>query len=354
MIAPETPMPDPQAFAAAGFVPLVEVTRGDIVESVHCGAAAVVTADGDVVASWGDVEQVVYPRSSIKMVQALPTIETGAAEAFALTDAELAIACASHVGTKAHVDTVAGMLERIGLTEDALACGPRPPVDDEAGRALTRAGVDPGRVHNGCSGKHAAMMLTAQHMGAPVGGYHKVGHPVQQRVIGALEQMTGLDLNLVPRSVDGCSLPIWALPLGNLALAFARIADPSDQPETRQAAIARLWRAIAAAPDMVEGPGLLVSEIMRLAPERIVVKNGAEGVFVAAIRDRGLGIAVKIADGGDRAARVAAAALLLQFAEPTGDLKAALQQGAKVPIHSWAGEPVGEIRPAASWMPRHR
>ena len=352
MIAPETPMSDPHASAADGFVPLVEVTRGDIVESVHFGAAAVVTTDGDVVASWGDVEQPVYPRSSIKMIQALPTIETGAADAFALTDAELAIACASHVGTEAHVDTVAGMLARIGLTEDSLACGARPPVDDEAGRALARAGVDPGRIHNGCSGKHAAMLLTAHHMGATIDGYHRVDHPVQQRVIGALEQMTGLDLNQVARSVDGCSLPIWALPLGNLALAFARIADPSDQPEPRQAAIARLWRAIAAAPEMIEGPGLLVSETMRLAPERIVVKNGAEGVFVAAIRDSGLGIAVKVADGGDRAARVAVAALLLRYAEPAGALKTVLQQGAEVPVTSWAGEPVGVIRPAGRWMPR--
>lgn len=334
----------------AGYVPLVEATRGAIVESLHYGAAAVVAADGEVVAAWGDVEQPVYPRSSIKVIQALPLLETGTADAFALTDAELSIACSSHVGTADHVATVTGMLARLGLDEKALACGPRPPVDEAAHDALVRAGVRPNRIHNGCSGKHAGMLLTARHIGAPLDGYNRVEHPVQQRVIGALEQMTGLDFFDVPRAIDGCSLPIWAPPLGNLALAMARVADPADQPEPRQAALARLWQAMGAAPEMVEGPGLFVTETMRLAPARIAVKNGAEGVFVAAIRDLGLGIAIKIADGGDRAARVAAAALLLRYAAPDDALRAHLEQAAQVPLASWAGEPVGVVRPAEGWL----
>jgi L-asparaginase II len=338
--------------AASGVIPLVEVTRGRIVESRHFGTAAVVDASGHVVAAWGDVEQPVYPRSSIKMVQALPLLETGAAEAFGLTDAEVAIACASHSGSAAHVATVTRMLARAGLDADALACGPRRPADPEMQAALARAGEKPRRIHNGCSGKHAGMILTARHLGQPVAGYHRPEHAVQQRVVGTVEQMTGLDLFAAPRSTDGCSLPIWALPLGNLALAMARIADPADQPETRQAAIARLWQAQAAAPEMIDGAGSFVTETIRLAGGRILVKNGAEGVQVATIRDLGLGIAVKAADGADRAAQVAIAALLLRFAEPEGALREHLEQAAEPPVKTFAGETVGVMRPSEDFLAR--
>ena len=330
---------------------MVEVTRGRIVESRHFGAAAVVDAGGHVLAAWGDVEQPVYPRSSIKMVQALPLLETGAAEAYALTDAEVAIACASHAGSAAHLTTVAGMLARIGADDAALACGPRRPGDEAEQAELVRAGEKPRRIHNCCSGKHAGMILAARHMGQPIAGYHRPEHAVQQRVAGAMEQMTGLDLDAAPRSADGCSLPIWALPLGNLALAMARIADPHDQPEPRQAAIARLWQAQAAAPEMVDGHGGFVTETIRLAAGGVVIKNGAEGVQVAAIRDAGVGIAVKIADGADRAAQVAIAALLLRFADAAGDLRAHLLQAAEAPVSTFAGDQVGVIRPAAGWLP---
>ena len=218
-------MADGHAPAPDGVVPMIDVTRGDVVESRHFGAAAVVTADGTVVNAWGDVEWPVYPRSSLKPLQALSLLETGAADAFGLGDAEIAIACASHSGSAAHVATVAAMLDKIGLDESALACGPRDPADSAEAARLVREGMAPGRAHNGCSGKHAAMLLTAHHLGAPTEGYHRVTHPVQQRVIGIVEQMTGLDLGAVRRAIDGCSLPIWALPLGNLALAMARLAD---------------------------------------------------------------------------------------------------------------------------------
>lgn len=339
------------AVTLAGVAPLIEVTRGGIVESRHCGVAAVVAADGGVVAAWGDVEQPVYPRSAIKMIQALASLETGAADAFALSEAELAITCASHCGTDAHVAAVTGMLDRIGADESALACGAKRPTDIQAQDALARAGRAPDRRHNGCSGKHAAMLLTAAHMGAPLAGYHRVDHPVQQRVIGTLEQMTGLDLFGAPQAPDGCSLPVWAFPLGNLALAFARVADPSDQPDPRQQAIGRLWRALPAEPAMVDGPGRFVTEVLRLGAGSITVKNGAEGVQVASVRASGLGLAVKIADGGDRAAQAAIAALLLRFADPAGALRDYLIGAASPPVTTWAGEIVGELRPASSWLP---
>ncbi|MGF1624257.1 MAG: asparaginase [Alphaproteobacteria bacterium] len=343
-------MPHDHAPAPSGVVPLVEVTRGRIVESRHFGVAAVVDAGGHVVAAWGDVEQPVYPRSSIKMIQALPMLETGAADAFALTDAEVAIACASHSGSDAHLAVVAGMLGRIGLDEQALACGPRRPGDEREQAALARAGAAPRRIHNCCSGKHAGMLLTARHIGAPTDGYQRPDHPVQQRVVGAMEQMTGLDLFAAPRSADGCSLPIWALPLGNLALAMARIADPHDQPDRRQQAITRLWQAQAAAPEMVDGAGGFVTETIRLAAGGILVKNGAEGVQVGVIRAAGLGLAVKVADGADRAAQVAMAALLLRFAEPGGALRDHLERAAGPAVKTFAGEAVGEIRPAPDWL----
>ncbi|MEZ5668468.1 MAG: asparaginase [Alphaproteobacteria bacterium] len=340
------------AAAPTGVAPIVEVLRGGVVESRHFGAAAVVAADGHVVGAWGDIQQPVFPRSAIKPMQALPLLESGAADAFDLDAREIAIACASHCGSAGHVRTVAAMLGRVGLDAAALACGARTPSDRDEVRRLAHGDEEPGRAHNGCSGKHAGMILVARHLGAAWQGYHRIEHPVQQRVVGTLEQMTGLDLFGAARAIDGCSLPIWALPLGNLALAMARLADPVDLSEARQAAIDRIWQAQASAPEMVDGPGGFVTEALRLGEGRLLVKNGAEGVHVASLREEGLGIAVKIADGGDRAAQVAIAALVLRYGEPGRAVRAHLRAAAGPPVLTWAGEKAGAIRPAEGWLAR--
>lgn len=336
---------EPDAAAGAPAL-LVEVTRGTMVESRHRGHAAVVDPSGRVVRGWGDVESVMYPRSSIKPIQALPLVESGAADAFALGDAELALACASHQGEPRHVETVTAWLERIGLTPDDLACGPQVPSGPEAARALFEAHGEPARVHNNCSGKHAGMLTTARHLGEPVTGYAALSHPVQQRVLGTFEAMCGLDLSDAPRGIDGCSLPVWGMPLGNLALGMARFADPADQPEARQQACARLRKAMAAEPFMVHGSDTFVTDCMAACGEAVLVKGGAEGVFTAALPALGLGVAVKIEDGAARASETAMANILAGLGVFDERATATLARWLAQPLSNWAGMDIGTVRAA--------
>ena len=200
----------------------VEVTRGDMVESRHRAAAVVMDGAGKTPHSWGDVGRLVYPRSAIKPLQTLALIETGAVEHFRLSDAEIALASASHNGTPAHTGAVDGWLARVGLSERDLECGAHPPMDEEAARDLVRAGRAPGPLHNNCSGKHAGFLTTARHMGEPTAGYVKAGHPVQERLKEILGQMGGADLARAPTGIDGCGIPVYGMALAGLARALLR------------------------------------------------------------------------------------------------------------------------------------
>ena len=350
MCPPDTIHPPHAAPAPDAAAPpvLAEVTRGTMVESRHRGAAAVVDPTGHVVRAWGDIEALIYPRSSIKPLQALPLVESGAADAFALGDAELALACASHQGEPRHAATVAAWLAKLGLGVDDLACGPQVPSGPAAAEALFRAGEEPSRLHNNCSGKHTGMLATARHLGAPTAGYAALTHPVQQRVLGTFETMCGLDLSDAPRGIDGCSLPVIAMPLGNLALGMARFADPADQPEGRQRAAARLRQAMAAEPFMVHGSDTFVTDCITACGEAVLVKGGAEGMFTAALPALGLGVAVKIEDGAARASEVAMANILAGLGVFDDRATAALARWLTEPLRNWAGTAVGEVRPAAA------
>ncbi len=289
---------------------LVEVTRGDMVESRHRASYAVVDSDGRVVLSAGEFERPIYGRSAIKALQAIPLIESGAAEAYGLGDKEISLACASHDGEAMHVETVAAWLERIGCSAADLECGAHLPYDPDATDALLRGGGEASALHNNCSGKHTGFLTTARHKGEPTSGYIKLGHPVQQRILGVLEAMTGLDLSHAAKGIDGCGIPVIAMPLGNIALAMARIADPGDLPEARQAACRRITAAIAAEPFMMGGTKQFDSKINALCAGKAFIKTGAEGVFCGWLPELGLGFAVKADDGNGRAAEAVAGRLL--------------------------------------------
>jgi L-asparaginase II len=324
---------------------MVEVTRGPMVESRHRAAYAVVDVGGAVVSQAGDIERPVYPRSAIKPIQALALLETGAAEAYGLGDAEIALACASHGGEPRHVETVAAWLERIGCTPDDLACGAHLPNAETAMMDLIAGGETPTALHNNCSGKHAGFLSVARHLGYPTAGYIAFGHPVQQRVLGILESMTGCDLGDAPRGIDGCGIPTLGIPLGNLALAMARLADPADQPEPRQDAAARIRRAMAAEPFMVAGTGRFCTRIMERIGARAVIKIGAEGVYCGALTELGLGIALKVDDGAGRAAEVLMGQLLIRFGAIGAAEADALAEVLTPPLLNRAGLRVGELRP---------
>jgi len=338
----DAPAQDAQAQDAPGpgaNPVLVEATRGAMVESRFRGAFAVVDLEGRVVASAGDIERPVFARSAIKPLQAIPLVESGAAEAFGLGDAEIALACASHRGEPRHVAVATAWLGRIGCSVADLECGAQLPTNPAALAELLGARETANAAHNNCSGKHSGFLTLARHLGLPTQGYIRYEHGVQQRVLGTLEIMTGLDLGAAPRGVDGCGIPVIAVPLGNLALAMARFADPADQPEPRQAACARIRAAMTGEPFMVSGTGRFCTRVISETGGGALIKTGAEGVYCGALTGEGLGIALKIDDGAGRAAEVAMAGLLARFG-----LLDAGHELRKPQLRNRAGTVVGELR----------
>ncbi|MDP6574146.1 MAG: asparaginase [Rhodospirillales bacterium] len=323
---------------------LVEVTRGEAVESHHRGVVAVADAGGAIVAAWGDTERAVYPRSAIKPLQALPLIETGAAEGFALGDAEIALACASHNGEAEHVAGIAAWLERVSLAADDLECGAQSPLGREAALARVRAGDAPSALTNTCSGKHAGFLTTALHLGEETAGYIKRGHAVQRRVAETLAEMTGCDVATAPVAIDGCGIPTFAVPLAAVARAMARLAAPDSLAPPRAAAARRIVAAMTAHPGLVAGRGRYDTAVMEAGRGAFVVKSGAEGFHAAIMPGLGLGCALKIEDGAGRAAEVAMTAVLRHLGVLDDHARTEMVDYLERPLVNWSGKRVGVIR----------
>jgi len=325
---------------------LIEVTRGELVESRHRGAVAVVDAQGRTVWSAGDIGAPIYPRSAVKAIQALVLVESGAADRFGFGDEELALACASHSGEPGHVAGVLRMLARAGFDATAVQCGAHRPRHRPSADALVRAGEAPSPLHHNCSGKHAGFLCAACHLGADAARYCERDHPVQRAVRAALENLSGVAIPDGHVGTDGCSVPTFALPLSALALAFARFATGEGVTPERAAAARRLRKACAAKPWFVAGTGEFATEAMAHVGERVFVKPGAEGVYVAALPALGLGIAVKCDDGAGRAAEAIVARVMARFLDD--EAAAFLGRFATVALRNWRGLAVGELRPAAA------
>lgn len=322
---------------------LVEITRGGFVESRHRGACAVVDATGNVLRVWGDVDALVYPRSALKPLQALALIETGAADRFELSDQEIALACASHNSETFHVERVTAWLARVGLTVDDLECGVGESISLDVTKAMSRADESFSRAHNNCSGKHAGFLSTALHMGEPTQGYILPDHPVQQRVTRAIEDMTGVDLSTAPCGADGCGIPVFAFALQALARGMARMmAD--DLGAARTAAARRVRTAMAACPQCVAGTKRFDTRVMEACNGEVLVKGGAEGVHIAMIPARGLGIALKVDDGTIRASELAMGCVLdgMGLLNPTA--RAQIADLIEMPVLNTLGARVGEMR----------
>lgn len=332
---------------------LVEALRGGIVESFHRGAWAVVDADGALHGSQGDIERPIFPRSAVKVLQALPLVESGAAERYGLVDEELALACASHGGEPAHAATAASMLAKAGVDEQALECGAHWPYHDGALKALAAAGAAPSALHNNCSGKHAGfvclgcLMAEGHDRRAFLRGYVQPEHPVMREVTAALQSTTGYDLARTARGTDGCSIPAYAVPLRHLAHAFAKVATGTGLRVGQARAARRLREAVAKAPFMVAGSGRFDTRVMERFGERVFCKVGAEGVHCAALPTLGLGVAVKMDDGNNaRACEVVMAALLRRLLAPEGAEAELLDGLADLPLRNWNGIEVGRLRAA--------
>ena len=334
---------------------LVNALRGGIVESMHRGAIAIVDAGGAVHTATGDIERPVFPRSAVKVLQALPLVQSGAAERFGLVDEELALACASHGGEPRHAETAAGMLAKAGVDAQALECGTHWPYHDGSIKVLAAAGASPSALHNNCSGKHAGFVcvgcLMAADRGADVRGflrgYVQPDHPVMREVTASLESTTGYRLADAARGVDGCSIPTYAVPLRHLAHAFAKVATGVGLSAGQAVAARRLRRAVAAAPFMVAGSGRFDTRVMQALGERVFCKVGAEGVHCAALPELGLGVAIKMDDGNNaRAVEVVMAAVIRRLLPLEGEAAALLQSLADVPLRNWNGIEVGRLQAA--------
>jgi len=325
---------------------VVEVLRGDRVESAHRGAGLVVDADGGVVFAFGDVERPVYPRSAVKALQALPLIESGAADRLDLSEREIALACASHSGEDEHVALARDMLAKAGRDEGVLECGAHWPLGEAAARALARSGGNPSALHNNCSGKHAGLVCVACAFGIEPKGYVAWDHPAQREVTAALADVTQAKLDEETRGVDGCSIPTYAISLRALAHGFARFASGHGLSPARAKAARRIRAAVAAHPSLIAGPGRFDTEVMQILGPSAFTKTGAEGAYCAALPELGLGLAIKADDGGGRAAQAMIAALLRRFGGFDDRRNARLAPFAAPRPTNWSGIEVGALRPA--------
>lgn len=307
-----------------------------------------VDADGKALLSIGDIDRPVFPRSAVKSIQALPLVESGAADAYGFGDREIAMAGASHSGEPEHAALATAMLARAGLDEAALECGAHWPSRQEAALELAAGGGKPGARHNNCSGKHSGFLCTCRHVGIAHRGYVRAGHPLQEMVREAMEAVTGAAHGADVCGTDGCSIPTYAVPLAALARGFARMATGIGLPPQRGAAARRLVAACVAHPWFVAGTGRADTLIMEAGQGRIFTKTGAEGVFCAAVPERGLGVALKCEDGATRAAEVMVAAVLARLLRDDAALAARLDELARPRLVNRNGIDVGGLRPAGA------
>jgi L-asparaginase II len=329
-----------------GYVPLVEVRRGDTAESVHFGAIAVVDAGGRAIASAGDPSTPVILRSTAKPAQVLPLLDLGAAERFGFRDAEIAVMIGSHGGEPFHVRTVQSILKKAGLDETALQCGAHAPYHKPSARALRRRGRKPSAVHNNCSGKHAGMLALAVHLGAAVAAYLDPAHPVQALIRSRIEALAGLRPGAARTAIDGCSAPTFAMPLRSLALLYARLVAGAGEAGAPDASVRRAAEAMRRHPEMIAGTDRLCTELMRAGRGGLIAKIGAEGMYGLAFEreGRGVGIALKIADGeGQRSRFSAALEALRQLGALAAEDAGALRERFVGEVRSHRGLRVGTI-----------
>lgn len=338
---------------------LVEVIRAGQIESRHRISFAVADAEGRLYAYWGDPELVTFLRSSAKPFQAIPFVESGASDHFDFNPPELALACSSHSGTQMHVDLVRRVLDKIGVSEAALQCGVHIPYDDEAYSDLLRSGETLKPIRNNCSGKHTGMLAMAKYLGADLDTYLQENHPVQERILQTVSEMTAWPVESIIVGVDGCSAPTFALPLRAAARAYARLAADPEEPDMRQAACRRIFEAMTGNPELVAGPGRFDTLFMQAVRGRMLSKSGAEGFQAIGIppgalgdSSPSLGIAIKVHDG-DHKDHHAAALIAVELVKQLGGFNS----GERARLSSYdardqvnlSGIVVGELRISASF-----
>jgi len=339
----------PESAAVRAHVPLAEVLRGRTVESIHFGTVAVVDRAGNVLQAAGDPYTLTFTRSSLKPLQALPFTTGGGVERFRFSKAQVALMCASHSGEPRHVEAVADMLVRCGLSPADLQCGAHAPGFYDA-----RGDVPPpppySTLQHNCSGKHSGMLAYCVQHGHSVDDYLAFDHPLQQQIRRAVSTFTGVTADRLVAGIDGCSAPNYAVPLASLARAFARLATADVDPDYGMAPRA-LANAMTAHPEMVSGEFRSDLALMQAGRGDWVTKIGAEGVQAIGIRSQGLGIAIKVADGQKRGLYPAIVAVLDQLGLVDADARRILEPWRVRTVRNYRGTATGEIRPAVALEP---
>lgn len=324
--------------------PPILVYRGTHIESTHEVHIAVVNSEGKLLYSYGDPNRMTFPRSSMKPFQAIPLIETGAADHFAYDGSELALSCASHSGESYHRNTVLDILDKLGLNEDALQCGTHTPWDMASYKQLIKAGKDVTPVYSNCSGKHSGMLATAVHMKEDIASYREITHPVQQRILDAIEEICSYPKEGIRISVDGCGVPVHQIPLENAALCYARLAKPDHLNQQKSAVLQRIRDAMIDYPEMVGGTKRFDTDLMKAFGNQIVSKAGAEAVHCLGLTMEGIGIAVKVEDGGTRAVSVATMEVLRQLGVGNEQIYKQLSKYTEAPVYNAKKEQIGAVK----------
>lgn len=318
-------------------------------DTIHRGHLVVVDRWGDVIAAVGSSEYRAYWRSAAKPFQALAVVDSGALESYGFSNDELAIMCASHSGQEKHVRLVRSILEKIGLTEDDLKCGVHPPAHKESEIALYRRGLEPGPVHNNCSGKHAGMLAVCRQMGWSIEDYTDLAHPLQQMIRDIVCGVTGLSEHALTIGTDGCGVPVWGMPLFNMAWAYALLARPAQLPGSWATGAERVSAAMRQNPDVIAGTGRLCTTLMQTAPDKLVAKGGAAGVYCLGIMPQGWGMALKMEDGGSHAIGVVVRSVLADLGVLSSREQAKLEANEWHLVKNHRGEIVGQVEAAYTW-----
>ena len=324
---------------------LLSVERNGIEESVHRGWIAVVNSSGQVIAGAGDLSTVLFARSTAKPIQAIPLVEEGGASRFGLTAAELAVICSSHSGQADHVQAVRSILDKCGVEEQALQCGVHRPWNRDANDQLIASGQNPSVLHNNCSGKHAGMLALSVLLGADTSSYMDMDHPVQVRIRATVADLCGIKPKALQTGVDGCGVPVYAMPIQSLAVGLARFAASDALSRGRQEACSQLLQAMAAHPNMVAGDGRPETILMETSGSRFVAKSGAEGLMAVMIPERQWALVIKIEDGSSRGLMAVAVEALKQLELIDDSLWHALMPHTGSRILNVSGKEVGKITP---------
>lgn len=325
----------------------IQVFRGDYVESTHDIHIAVVNHEGALLAYYGDPHRLTFARSSMKPFQALPVVQSGAMEAYHISEKELSLFCASHNGEPFHRESVADVLEKINLKETDLQCGTHIPRDMDSYHKLIKEGGELTSYYSNCSGKHAGMLAGSVIQEMDINTYRALSHPYQQQIINAIAKVSSYDKERIATSVDGCGVPVHRLPLTNLALAFSRLALPEKWEEDRadlKTSLARVRDAMTAYPEMVAGTDRFDTDLMIAFGDRIVAKGGAEGVHCFGDKQTGIGVALKVEDGNARGTNVASMEILKQLNIGNEEIWNKLKKYAKAPVLNARKETIGEIK----------